>query len=126
MDRGERPFVDGLGLARVDPGEAVRRGDPPEHLAPDPWRRGVVGALGRQVRGLILQRPLPLPLVHEAERVREGVVVERGLDGEDLEVVRQDASHPRARVVKPRMVRIHERSGVQHGVHVVVVLQASV
>ena len=49
---------------------------------------------GRQVRGAVLGRPLPLALAQEVERRREGVGVDRRLDLEDLRARGRGATLP--------------------------------
>ena len=105
----------------------MRRLDGLEDLPGEARRR--LGERGRRrgEHGPVAQRPFPLPLLQELEVRRERVVVERGLDLEDLDPrLRDEPSHaPVGRVQLGRRL-VHERLGVAHRLRVVVVPQAPV
>ena len=75
------------------------------------------------------RRPLPLPLGQHRHRpvLAERVVVDGGLDLEDLHAgVADDLAHAPVRVVQLGLVAVHERPALLHRLHVVVVAQAAV
>ena len=91
------------------------------------WRR-----LGQRLRrgrvgGPVTQRPLPFPLLEEAEVRREGVVVECRLNLEDLHPrLGDEAAHAPVRGVQFGGRLVHERFRMAHRLRVVVVAQAAV
>ena len=104
-------------------GALMRLEDRPGHPGGD--QRQALG--GRQIGGPVPRRPLPLPLLQEGHLLGKGVVVERGLDLEDLEPAGGDQpAHAPVGRVQLGALLVHERAAVPHGAHVVVVAQAAV
>ncbi len=79
-----------------------------------------------QHRRLVADAPLPLALEQELVRPGKDVVVQGGLDLEDLHVVPEQPAHPPGRGVQRRALVVHERARRHHRVGVVVVLEAAV
>ena len=118
--------MDRLHLTGLDAGQLVRRLDPAEELPSNAWGGHVVALLRRVHQTLVVGRPLPLALVQEAEVLREGLGVQRGLDLEDLHAAgREQPAHPNHRVVDGAVALawVHVALGVEHRLDVVVVLQ---
>ena len=126
MQRGQRPFVDGLRLPGVDPRDAVRGEDLVEDRPLEVDRCLVGGGLGGEVGGLVPGRPLPFALLQEVEGRPERVVVKGHLDREDLEVLRKQVPHAGGGGVQGARQRVHVGAAVHHRVHVVVVPEAPV
>ncbi|CAB4723496.1 unannotated protein [freshwater metagenome] len=122
----QRALVDGLDLAGVDAGQAVGRPQVVEELVPQPVGSQRQTTSHRQHRGLVAHRPLPLALHQEVVGLGEDVVVEGGLDLEDLDVLLDHPPDPPRRVVHRRLLVVHERPGGHHRGGVVVVAQRAV
>jgi len=88
------------------------------------WR--ICRARRAGVGGAVAQRPLPLAFLQKLEVGGERVVVERRLNLEDLDSLRDEPAHAPVRGVQLGGGLVHERLGVAHRLRVVVVAQAAV
>ena len=122
-------LVDRLDLAGLHRRDAVGRLPAVEDLAAGLHRHAVEPGLHPDERGAVTCGPLPLALLEHRHRPggAEGVVVEGGLDLEDLDVaVAEHLAHAPVRAVELALVAVHEAAGALHRLHVVVVPQRPV
>ena len=122
----ERVGVDRFGLTGEDARDAVGGGDAVEDRLARALREGVERELEPLQRRLLVAGEIVLVLVEELERAIEHAVVDRGLDGEDVQRLVRDATHAIHARRQLARLRVHVAVAAPHRVRLVVEAEALV